>query len=279
MKGYKLDKVYNTFKSYVDTLSEMKANSQDTTLKNISKLLLNSLIGKYGMHPLQPITKRMDKNKLGEIFLTRQVTQEVDITSNPTLVSYFPGPNKDIVEDFDVDIDDVMNLKPTDKHTYVKNISIPVAAAVTAYARVYMSKMKLDIVGKNGKIYSSDTDSIITDIELDKNLVDPKVIGKFKLEHDVDTAIMVAPKVYFMKGKDIDKTSNNKLVMKVKGGCSDNLTMNDFDNMMKGVPMEISKTSSKTNGQDGTVSITKENIILSPNNYISRNKILDSNNN
>lgn len=106
----------------------MKANSDDTTLKNLSKLLLNSLIGKYGMHPLQPITKIVEKSTLGEVFLTRQVTQEIDITPNETLISYLPGPDKDILEDFDVDIDDTMNLsslQKLDKQTYIKNISIP----------------------------------------------------------------------------------------------------------------------------------------------------------
>ena len=74
----------------------MKANSKDITLRNLSKLLLNSLIGKYGMYPVQPITKIVDKENIGDILLTRKVTQEVDITDNNTLVSYLPGPNKDI---------------------------------------------------------------------------------------------------------------------------------------------------------------------------------------
>ena len=61
IKGYKFEKANNCFKEYVDTLSGMKANSTDITLKNLSKLLLNSLIGKYGMHPVQPLTKIIDK--------------------------------------------------------------------------------------------------------------------------------------------------------------------------------------------------------------------------
>jgi hypothetical protein len=36
-----------------------------------------------------------------------------------------------------------------------------------------------------GNIYYSDTDSIVTDLELPTSMVDPKVLGKLKLEHEV----------------------------------------------------------------------------------------------
>ena len=169
LKGYQFNKVKDTFKSYVDTLSDMKANSKDITLRNLCKLLLNSLIGKLGMNPLQPITKVINKEKLGDILLTRKILLEVDITDKDTLVSYLPGPDKDITNEFNLELQDALNLVGgVDKQTFIKNISIPVASAVTSYARIYMSKVKLDILNKGGKIFYSDTDSIITDIELDK---------------------------------------------------------------------------------------------------------------
>jgi hypothetical protein len=78
----------------------MKSNSKDITLNNLSKLLLNSLLGKYGMHSVQPITKILDKEKTGNILLTRKTTQEVDVTANYTLLCYLPGPDKDVLEEF-----------------------------------------------------------------------------------------------------------------------------------------------------------------------------------
>jgi len=201
----------------------MKANSKDITLKNISKLLLNSLIGKYGMNPLQPITRVINKEKVGDILLTRKILLEVDITDKDTLLSYLPGPNKNITNEFNIELQDALNLVGgVDKQTFIKNISIPVASAVTSYARIYMSKVKLDILSKGGKIFYSDTDSIITDIEMDKEYVDQKQIGKFKLEYFIDKAIMPSPKVYILKLKD------NKFIKKVKGGISKNLTIENY---------------------------------------------------
>lgn len=43
-----------------------------------------------------------------------------------------------------------------------------------------MSKVKLDILNKGGNIYYTDTDSLVTDIELKKDLIG-KEKGKFKL--------------------------------------------------------------------------------------------------
>lgn len=45
-----------------------------------------------------------------------------------------------------------------------------------------MLKIKQDILSKGGKIYYTDTDSIITDIELPKTGND---LGQFKLEHKI----------------------------------------------------------------------------------------------
>lgn len=232
------------------------------------------------MNPTQPITKIVDKSTVENIFYTRKVIQDLDITENQTLLSYLPGPDKDITEQFEIDPTLNKDINKTDNVTLVKNISIPIAAAVTAYARIYITKIKLDILKRGGKIYYSDTDSIITDIELNPNLVDPKVIGKFKLEHELELALMPAPKVYFLKKKDIYNTikdEDQKYIVKAKGGSSKDLLLQQFEDMILGNSMEINKRSSKTNWVDGTVIISDQTITLDPNSYISRDKIYDSN--
>lgn len=42
------------------------------------------------------------------------------------------------------------------------------SAFTTAYARVHMHKLKLDILSNNGNIYYSDIDSLATDLSLEK---------------------------------------------------------------------------------------------------------------
>ena len=45
----------------------------------------------------------------------------------------------------------------------MSSTSIVISAAVTAYARIHITNMKLDILKKGGRLYYSDTDSIVTD--------------------------------------------------------------------------------------------------------------------
>lgn len=51
---------------------------------------------------------------------------------------------------------------------------MPISAAITSYARIAIRKIKLDIINRlGGNIYYSDTDSIVTYVELPSNTVHP----------------------------------------------------------------------------------------------------------
>lgn len=62
---------------------------------------------------------------------------------------------------------------------------------MTAYARIYISKLKLYILSLGGKIYYSDTDSIITDLKLNDKMISSNELGKLKLEHIVKIGIFI----------------------------------------------------------------------------------------
>lgn len=147
-----------------------------------------------------------------------------------------------------------------------------------------MSQIKLNILKNNGKIFYSDTDSIITDKELDKSLVDPSEIGKFKLEYDVNKAIMPAPNVYYLEVKDPENIlkDKDKYILRAKGGITkdtqNRLTIKDYEGLLNGDLMKITKKSAKTDWTKGTVNIKTQTINLSPESYISRIKIIDNNN-
>ena len=88
------------------------------------------------------------------------------------------------------------------------NTSIAIAAAITAYARIFMSQFK-----NNSKInlYYSDTDSIYTDSEIDLNLISNFILGKLKLENVCRKAIFLSPKVYCLL------SDTGEFIYKVKG--------------------------------------------------------------
>jgi hypothetical protein len=101
-------------------------------------------------------------------------------------------------EDFD-------NLKST-----LLNVSLPVAIAVTAYARMYMSDFKMKY---KDNLYYSDTDSLILDCALPKELVGNE-LGQFKLEYLVEKGVFLGPKLY---GIQVLEDGLIKDIVKVKG--------------------------------------------------------------
>ena len=106
-------------------------------------------------------------------------------------------------------------------------ISISTAASILSYSRIYMAKTILSILNQGGRIYYTDTDSIATNIPLEKiesNLVG-KGIGQFKLEHKVKEAYFISNKTYCLVLYD-DTT-----IIKAKGVLNNSLTLEDFKSM------------------------------------------------
>lgn len=92
-----------------------------------------------------------------------------------------------------------------------------------------MSKLKLDIFSKKGNIYYTDTDSIVCDIQLDNNLVDPNLLGKLKLEHIVKKGIFLSGKTYSLINNE-DKT-----IKRAKGVKSDSLVYTDYEKLLNNI--------------------------------------------
>lgn len=89
-----------------------------------------------------------------------------EISNDKLLVTYVPGLDYDIITSHNLDF-----LKVSSKYHDVElqnmvNASVVIRAAVTAYARIHMCKLKLNILSKGGQIFYSDTDSIVTDLNL-----------------------------------------------------------------------------------------------------------------
>ena len=86
-----------------------------------------------------------------------------------------------------------------DNGSETHNINIAVAAATTAYARIFMSQFK-----NNPKyiIYYTDTDSIFIASTLDDTLISDTELGKLKLEYVIKKAIFLAPKCYWLQLQD-----------------------------------------------------------------------------
>lgn len=189
------------------------------------------------------------------------------------LVTYFPELDESVCDSFNIDfIKAIESLKESKKSSMFEGVSIPIAAATTAYGRIHITKIKNQILNMGGNIYYSDTDSIVTDIELPTNMVDPKVLGKLKLEHKVVRGYFISAKTYYLintKGEEIKKA---------KGLNSITLKEDDYIELYKGNNIKTGqKTYSTTNYYEGSVVISSKPITLNADSYTKRTKIYKDN--
>lgn len=229
IKGYSFNKEENIFKDYVETLYDIKSTAgNNKSLKSVAKLFLNSLLGRFGLRLDFNITDIVDEKQFDRIASTRAINSYVQLNNNTYLVNYNTDIDLDICKGSSVDIskvsDILVNNENVTRNKY-DSVSVPISAAITAYGRIHMAKIKLEILNKGGKIYYSDTDIIVTNIELPESMVNNKDIGKLKLEHKVKEAYFISNKTYCI----ID--NNDELTKKAKGVNRNQLTLKDYQDM------------------------------------------------
>jgi len=228
--GYTFEKS-NIFKDYVEFLYSLRSKySRSNPLNYIAKILLNSLYGRFGM----------DDN-----FVNIEVIQK----------DYYSDFENKYLDQIDekIDLGDYMvvfyktELINEDKES-THNVSIGIAAAITAYSRIHMSQFK-----NNPKInlYYTDTDSIYTDSDIDPTFISETVLGKLKLENICKKAIFLTPKVYCLE------TINGDIIHKVKGLSHDiNLNLNDFESLLyKDSILQNLKTKWTKNLSEGHIKV------------------------
>jgi DNA polymerase type B, organellar and viral len=210
--GYKF-KPKNIFKEYVETHYELRLTYlKSNPLNYIAKLLMNSLYGRFGMIDQFPEILIFDSkksfNEFAKVF-SEDILNTIDL-GDKLLVKYISEDAKR----------STMLYGNLETH----NVSIAIAAAITAYARIHMSQFKNNL---DYKLYYSDTDSAYFDKPLAKDMVSNTILGKMKLENVLTKAIFLAPKTYCLL------TEDDKLIYKVKGFSHDiELTMDDFESLL-----------------------------------------------
>jgi len=212
--GYKIIKIHNliqfqkggVFQNLILKLNDMKIQAQvqgQPTIRNLAKLLMNSMYGRFGMHTnleQTAILNSLDYLKYTEVFA---IISEL-IFGDYNLIHY----------KLKTDIGGVLKSNKLIKE-YNTNIkqrtNVAIASAVTAYSRMIINKYKLKALDLGATLYYSDTDSMVIDRELPSTLVDSAKLGLLKLEHTVKEGIFALPKVYYLR------TEDNKEIFKAKG--------------------------------------------------------------
>ncbi len=171
--GYKIKfiKTYNfkqsefLFKDYIDFWYNIKKHSKGAK-RTISKLMLNSLYGKFGTRP--------DRQK------------------------YIINPNKDWIDkNFkNWGLNDFGNFEIWKKDYFFRMpyVNIPIVIYITSLARTVL----FNYIQKCDDIYYCDTDSVFTTTELNIS----EDLGAMKLEKTIDEAYFLRPKVYACRMQD-----------------------------------------------------------------------------
>ena len=200
-QGYFFNKE-DIFSKFVDDLYNLRLKYPKGDPMNYTcKLIMNYLYGRFGMKPITSQQEFVDKEKFLELSQEHTINDFIDLDESGLFVSY----------------EDPKLIRRS------ANVNVAVASAVTAYARIYMSKFK----NQKYPLYYSDTDSIYIDEKLPEELVGDK-IGQFKLENIFKDIVFLGPKIY------AGITSNEEYICKVKGYKNPNLIpYKEFKNLLK----------------------------------------------
>jgi hypothetical protein len=232
----------------------------------------------------KPKTDLVNKKELDFILSTRNVLSLTEITEDFYLVIYEKQISKDVCLSHGLDYSKV--LKQTFKSKLNKDIeyldnfndvSISTAAMILSYSRIFMSKIKLDILKRGGNIYYTDTDSIVTDIELAENLVGSG-LGQFKLEFEIKEGYFISNKTYcLLLKKPIENKKTGELeylVIKSKGVLNSSLSIGDFMDMYYlDKNIKAVKSNTITDYSHGSVTLGFKEATLKYDAFTKREKI------
>nr|AGJ98066.1 truncated plasmid-related DNA polymerase [Glomus sp. DAOM 240422] len=206
-KGFEFSEGKHTFLDLITQLNEMKITAQregKPTIRNLAKLLMNSMYGRFGMYSILEKTSIIPSSKVSEFEREFSIQKEIRF-EDKSLISY-------TIENLQMLGNDRLPLKfKVFMDSLPGRTNVAIASAVTAYSRMLINQAKLAALELGLEIYYSDTDSLVTNGPLPPEMINSTILGKLKLEHKIKEGIFVMPKVYYLE------TSEGKIVTKTKG--------------------------------------------------------------
>ncbi|KAF8269090.1 hypothetical protein EI94DRAFT_1575340 [Lactarius quietus] len=154
-----------------------------------AKIILNSMYGRLGMKPYFDNIEIVESSKAEEIVLKFVVKEQYNLT---------------------------------DKLEFLRYENTPISEFQALYgADEYLNFILLDL---GIEIYYMDTDSMTIERVLPEELVG-NILEQFKLEHKIDHAYFISPKLYALK------TLNGENIVKAKG-IGSRLEFNQFESLI-----------------------------------------------
>lgn len=218
---------------------EAQSNSQPT-IRNLAKLLMNSMYGRFGMHPTLTLHGIYTSKQINKVTPAWKITNEIQF-GELSLVT-LTLQKEWILENQGIEglIKHLTNLG--------NNTNVAIAAAVTAHSRIIINTYKLLALKLGLEIYYSDTDSLVLNGPLPSEYCDSAELGKLKLEYTFKEGLFIMPKVYYLE------TSEGQIVTKCKG-YSGKLTKAQYLELLSGQTLDLEITKWSKSLRDSYVRI------------------------
>ena len=251
--GYKFERGKNLFKDYIDNFYEIKKSTNDPVEKALSKLMLNSLYGKFGMKDIISNMKIMDKKEANKITKNYNYSIFADLGQDKVLIKYsskLPDSLTSLIKDKKDQM--IENTLATVSRKRGVPSAVHISAAISAYARISINKFK-NIPGN--PCIMSDTDSVVLSKKLSPLLIG-KELGQMKLEHEIEEGIFIRKKLYALKN------NLNKVIIKSSGVNPASLNYDKFKLLLAGESVKCDALSFLVLWKDLNINIVNKSIIL-----------------
>lgn len=230
--AYQFTRKADVFKGYVETLYDIKSKSDEKPAKRfVVKLLLNSLYGRMGMNEIYTSVRIVKTDEVDAIEKRENVISTLNFGEH-SLIRSKGEIDKELLSLTGEKAKQPLGLEPKRRGVIS---SIPIASAVTAYARIALSPF---LNMEDNECVYTDTDSVVMTKPLAPEFVGSK-LGQMKLENKIIEGIFISPKTYAIKvSKSDGKTAT---IFKAKGYGSKNMTYDIYEAMYRGAPAKMDK--------------------------------------
>ena len=220
----------NLFKKYVEHFYDKKLNAKDQIEREIAKLSLNSLYGKFGQKDIESRIKVLDSNEATKLVKKYHYSYLSEIGNRLVIIKYSARLNEKIrrlykEEEKELDKDFISK-----KRGIISAVQI--SSRISALARVSINEYKNMV---NNKLFYSDTDSLVLENKLPTKIVGVE-LGKWKLEGELIKGIFVRPKFY------IYEDLNGKIKKVAAGVNANDLNYKDFIDLTNGKEVTTQKS-------------------------------------
>jgi len=160
IEGY-IFKTGTPLKAYSESFTSIKNTAEmkgDKPTRTIAKLFLNSLYGKFASSYFVNASQVVfDSETLSILEKLYKINSIMDVDMDIKVVNYNVEPDQAAK----VDKDTLRHaFKNSQKALQDKATNIPLAAAITAHARIVLYRLYMEVENRGGIVCYSDTDSV-----------------------------------------------------------------------------------------------------------------------